>query len=152
MIDASCVLICSFLSASFTRIWKRTSWTVFKKYFLRYAPSLSIASIHDRFIWKLLSKMTSVDSFWWKSAETNKDFDPGSVKLSLSDIYSVFHIKLHQRKRCHLTLIHSRLILKIILFFFLQKDYSNFWSPNFIDLSWELCNLHQFKVIFRFWR
>ena len=34
----------------------------------------------------------------------------------------------------------------------MQKNCSNFLSPNFIELSWELCSQNQFIIIFRFWR
>ena len=68
-------------------------------------------------------------------------------KMKQQRTYSVFHIKLHQRKRCHLTLKYDRSILKKVL---CRKIIPIFLSSDMIELSCEFCSPYQFKVFLDF--
>ena len=66
------------------------SGTVFKKYFLRCAPFVPIASFHGMLTKKLLCKTTLVFSFKRKSVEMNEYLNPMFVWLSLSGVYKTW--------------------------------------------------------------
>ena len=77
--EAVSIFFCLLLSYIYERGHQILSGTVFKKYFLRCAPFLRIASFHGILTKKLLCKTTLVNSFRGKVAETNEDLNPFSV-------------------------------------------------------------------------